>query len=103
MPKDPFETLITSYNELNVPDIAELYSNPSPLDFMRYVAKNLPFVIRGGANDWPAVMNWNAKYLKNAMGDQTINVAVTPVGYVKSAVQVKCHQVDSNVGMQTRL
>lgn len=81
-PKDAFEAAITSYNDLNIPEVAELYSNPSPLEFLRFVARNLPFVVRGGACDWAAVEKWNVDYLKDVMRDQEINVAITPLGCV---------------------
>ena len=50
--------LIASYNELNGATIDELYHEPSPLEFMRYVSRNTPFVIRGGAQ-WRAHQLWS--------------------------------------------
>ncbi|KAL7918182.1 cupin-like domain-containing protein [Trichoderma austrokoningii] len=58
----------------------ELFSEPSPLEFMRYVARNTPFVIRGGASHWKATQKWNSAYLKSALDGQSVNVAVTPFG-----------------------
>lgn len=72
--------IITTYNELNSSIIEELDSEPSPLEFMRYVSRNTPFVIRGGASSWKATRQWNAAYLKSALAGQTVNVAVTPNG-----------------------
>lgn len=72
--------LITSYNELNPSAVPELDSEPSPLEFMRYVARNTPFVVRGGASSWKAVQKWNTNYLLEAMQGQHVNVAVTPYG-----------------------
>lgn len=71
--------LITSYNDLNSAKIDELHQEPSPLEFMRYVSRNTPFVIRGGAN-WKAHQQWSPEYLKEALRGQTVNVAVTPSG-----------------------
>ncbi|KAF2758848.1 Clavaminate synthase-like protein [Pseudovirgaria hyperparasitica] len=74
------QDLITTYHELNPDTIDELVEEPSPLEFMRYVARNRPFVIRRGAQDWPACKKWNAQYLRAAMGEQEVNVSCTPHG-----------------------
>lgn len=76
------EQLITTFNELNSPIIHELEDEPSPLEFMRYVARNTPFIVRGGASTWKAVQKWTPEYLKNAMSGQQVNIAVTPFGYI---------------------
>ena len=72
--------LITSYHKLNLGSIDELREEPSPLKFMRYIARNLLFVIRKGASSWAAAKEWNAKYLADVMGEQLVNVAITPHG-----------------------
>ncbi|KAH6892009.1 putative pla2g4b [Thelonectria olida] len=72
--------LISTYNELNSHVVEELTDEPSPLEFMRYVARNTPFVIRGGALSWKACQEWNSAYLLRALKDQSVNVAVTPFG-----------------------
>lgn len=77
---DHTEELITSYNELNSSVIEELHEEPSPLEFMRFVAKNTPFVIRAGAKDWTATRTWTAQYLREALKGHHVNVAVTPYG-----------------------
>lgn len=86
--------LITTYYELNGSVIEELDSEPSPLEFMRYVSRNTPFVIRGGASSWKATRQWNAAYLKKALAAQCVNVAVTPHGSV-SPPSI-CHGPSSN-------
>ena len=73
---------ISSYQELNGTTVNELQNEPSPLEFLRYCAKNRPFIVRGGASEWPAVQNWNIEYLKQALGTQLVNVAITPYGSV---------------------
>ncbi|KAL2135210.1 hypothetical protein VTI74DRAFT_9416 [Chaetomium olivicolor] len=78
--QDPIAELITNYNELNSSVIDELEEEPSPLEFMRYVAKNTPFVVRGAAADWQANRTWSVEYLKEFLGNETVNVAVTPFG-----------------------
>ncbi|KAF5673217.1 phospholipase [Fusarium circinatum] len=74
------ENLISTFNELNSNSIDELRDEPSPLEFMRYVARNTPFVIRGGASSWKACQDWNSAYLLSVMKGQSVNVAVTPYG-----------------------
>lgn len=78
--KDAIEHLITTYGELNSSSIEELDCEPSPLDFMRYVARNTPFVVRGGASSWRAFDKWDKDYLVSALAGQSVNVAVTPHG-----------------------
>ncbi len=77
---DPVAELITTYFELNSSVIEELDEEPSPLEFMRYVARNTPFVIRRAAADWKASSTWNAAFLGAYLGQETVNVAVTPNG-----------------------
>ncbi|KAM0511207.1 hypothetical protein ACHAPE_010086 [Trichoderma viride] len=77
---DSLKNLMKTYNELNSHSVEELFSEPSPLEFMRYVARNTPFVIRGGASHWKATQKWNSTYLKSALDGQSVNVAVTPFG-----------------------
>lgn len=77
--------LIRSYNELNAARVDELAHAPSPLEFMRYVARNRPFVLRGGAAHWRAARVWSADYLADAMGARLVDVAVTPYGYESPA------------------
>ncbi|KAJ3458666.1 hypothetical protein MRS44_012775 [Fusarium solani] len=74
------ENLISTFNELNSNVIDELHEEPSPLEFMRYVARNTPFVIRNGASSWKACREWNSAYLLSALKGQSVNVAVTPYG-----------------------
>jgi jumonji domain-containing protein 7 len=81
-PADPMSELITTYHELNSPAISEVSGSISPLEFMRCVGRNRPFVVRGGASDWEATKTWNVPVLKNLLKGQSVNVAVTPEGYV---------------------
>ena len=43
---------ITTYHELNAFIIDELHDEPSALEFMRFVSKNRPFVVRRAAATW---------------------------------------------------
>ncbi|PFH58118.1 hypothetical protein XA68_14122 [Ophiocordyceps unilateralis] len=76
--------LIATFNELNPSTVEELDSEPSPLEFMRFVSRNTPFVVRGGASSWKATSKWNSAYLKQALQGQAVNVAVTPRGNADS-------------------
>ncbi|KAF3047065.1 hypothetical protein E8E12_010942 [Didymella heteroderae] len=85
---DAVRDLITTYHDLNptTPDI--LHEEPSPLEFMRYVARNRPFVVKNGAASWKARKRWNAAYLKEVMAGQTVNVSLTPHGNADSVVSL---------------
>jgi jumonji domain-containing protein 7 len=78
---DPIEELLTSYAELNGSHITELETEPSPLEFMRFVALNTPFVVKNATSEWRATRLWSSSYIRNAMRGQIINVAVTPHGF----------------------
>lgn len=80
--EDAITSAINTYHEFNPTIIDELSDQPSPLEFMRFVARNRPFVVRKGATDWPAFKKWNAQCLRKIMGEEEINVAITPRGYV---------------------
>lgn len=73
-------SLITSYHELNPTVLDELCAEPTALEFMRYVSRNRPFVVRGGAKHWHAVRKWDAEYLRDRMKGRDVKVAVTPHG-----------------------
>lgn len=81
---DPLAELLINYKELNTSVVDELQQEPSPLEFMRYVSRNTPFVVRGGASTWTATKTWTLGHLKDLLRDQTVNVAVTPEGFVDS-------------------
>lgn len=54
----------------------------TPLTFYReYVSKNIPLVIKGAVQHWPAVSKWSIPYLHKVFGDENVSVAVTPNGY----------------------
>ena len=74
------EELLLSYHELNNNVVEELEEEPSALEFMKYVARNRPFVVRKGIVHWKATQCWNSRYLQEIMGNETINVAITPLG-----------------------
>ncbi|XP_048006768.1 bifunctional peptidase and (3S)-lysyl hydroxylase JMJD7-like isoform X1 [Leguminivora glycinivorella] len=52
-----------------------------PLEFFReYVSKNIPVIIRGACDSWPATNKWNADYFRKTIPDKKVTVAVTPNG-----------------------
>lgn len=81
---DPITELINTYNDLNSCAIEVLDEEPSPLEFMRYVARNTPFVVRRAAADWKASQTWNVDHLREALSHVSVNVAVTPAGNADS-------------------
>ncbi|KAL0944065.1 phospholipase a2 [Colletotrichum truncatum] len=101
---DPMTELITTYSELNVAFVDELDEEPSPLEFMRYVARNTPFVVRGAASSWKSNKTWDKEFLLNSFRGQTVNVAVTPFGNADAPTQhgdgnvvfAKPHEEDEN-------
>lgn len=87
---DPVAELLETYHELNGSVVEELGEEPSPLEFMRFVARNRPFVVRRGAANWTATKTWTSSYLRDFLNDQTVNVAVTPKGWVETLSQSRC-------------
>lgn len=77
---DPTTELLATFNELNSGFVEELTEEPSPLEFMRHVARNTPFVVRHAASEWAAVQQWSAAYLRAALAGYPVNVAITPCG-----------------------
>ncbi len=71
---------INSYHELNPSMVDKLHEEPSPLEFLRYVTRNRPFVVRNAAAEWKAFKAWDSKYLREAMVEESVNVAITPFG-----------------------
>ena len=71
---------INTYHELNASLVEELEEEPSPLEFMRYVARNRPFIARRAATEFDAFEKWDDEYLRQVMGRENVNVAITPLG-----------------------
>jgi jumonji domain-containing protein 7 len=55
---------------------------------MRFVARNRPFVVRNGAQDWKARKRWNVKYLTEIMRQEKVSVAITPHGNADSVLNI---------------
>ncbi|KAK4963491.1 hypothetical protein LTR10_001120 [Elasticomyces elasticus] len=90
----PLSNLINTYHELNASLVDELEEEPSTLEFLQFVAKNRPFVVRHAANSWTASEKWDADYLRQRMGNEEVKVAITPLGNADAVVQ---HSHDSLV------
>ena len=76
---EAMENLVSAYHSFNGAEVDELTEEPTPLEFMRYVAKNRPFIVRRAVSHWPAC-RWNIAYLIQTLGNDPITVAVTPYG-----------------------
>lgn len=65
-----FKELSEEAQDLYLPSrIRELEASPSPLVFLReYVMLNIPVIIRGGVQQWPALLNWSDDYLIKILG-----------------------------------
>lgn len=87
------EELIATYHELNGSHVDELAEIPTPLEFMQYVRRGRPFVIRGAVSEWPA-MQWTPEYLENEMKGSRVQIAMTPSGLVKFKVHPKVLSAD---------
>ncbi|KAI9795743.1 MAG: hypothetical protein M1833_006836 [Piccolia ochrophora] len=84
--QEALANLLGNYNSLNPSTITILTKAPTPLEFHHFVSLNRPFVVRGGAADYPAVRKWNLDYLLEAMGQREIDVAVTPHGNADAVI-----------------
>jgi hypothetical protein len=63
-------------------DVPVVASSISSLEFYRdWVATNLPVLIKGAVNNWPAIKKWNLPFLRSYLGEKLVTVAVTPNGY----------------------
>ncbi|XP_013379747.1 jmjC domain-containing protein 7 [Lingula anatina] len=77
-----FELLSLESEELFIPLEVPVIDSIEPLSFLRdYVNRNVPVVIRGLTEHWPALSKWNPGYLRSKIGQKTVSVAVTPNGY----------------------
>lgn len=87
------EELISTYHELNGNHVDELAGLPTPLEFMQYVRRRRPLVIRGAVSEWPA-MQWTTEYLENEMKGSQVRIAMTPSGLVRSKVHPRVLSAD---------
>ena len=67
-----FKELSEEAHDLYLPSwVRELEAVPSPLVFLReYVMPNIPVVIRGGVQHWPALVKWSDDYLTEVLGKE---------------------------------
>ncbi|ORX96867.1 hypothetical protein K493DRAFT_314303 [Basidiobolus meristosporus CBS 931.73] len=77
---------VESQDLLGVRHLVELEKPPTALEFSRFVAANRPFVVRGGAQHWPAMEKWSNQYLTSVLGEEEVTVASTPNGYADAVV-----------------
>ena len=76
----PYVDLARSVRDLHVPkQCARLDAPPTSLQFLRdYVSANVPVVMRGCFDHWPALQKWNDAFLTEVVGDTAVSVEVTP-------------------------
>lgn len=98
---DPIVELLTSYADLNASHVAELDEEPSPLQFMRFVALNTPFIVKQATANWRAKKLWSSSYFRTVLKSQVVNVAVTPFGHGHPRVTVFPPQINTFVGTPT--
>ncbi|XP_021922960.1 jmjC domain-containing protein 7-like isoform X3 [Zootermopsis nevadensis] len=83
-----FRLLSTDAKELYLRSAVPVVDSPvSPLEFYRdWVAPNLPVLIKGAVNTWPAIRKWNVQFFRDFLGKKLVTVAVTPNGYADAIV-----------------
>jgi jumonji domain-containing protein 7 len=86
--------LLDNYHDINSQSVTELTREPTPLEFMRYVSRNQPFIIRHHPDSTEATLFkktlelWSAEYLTERMKGEEVTVAITPSGNADSVVQL---------------
>jgi jumonji domain-containing protein 7 len=85
--RDPFEVLAEEADGLYTVLHVERIPPPTPLQFYReYVSQNKPVIIEGAIAGWPAFTKWSNEYLRDALKNDDITVAVTPNGRADAIV-----------------
>lgn len=85
----PFDKLSHEYRALGCPVIEKIHANElTPLVFYRdFVAKNIPVLIEGAIDHWPALRRWRSDaYLRQVVGNETVTIDFTPDGRGDSIV-----------------
>lgn len=88
----PFDKLAYEYRLLGAPSIDLVSAEDlTPLVFYRdFVSKNLPVLIDGAIDKWPALTKWKSdEYLRSVIGETEVTVDFTPDGRGDSIVQDK--------------
>lgn len=75
------QVLAENTADLVVPCQIERITKPTSLAFLRdYVAKNVPVIITGLLDDWPARKEWTMEYLETKLKNVAVTVSQTPNG-----------------------
>ena len=86
----PFNSMAHDHKLLGTPAMIDCVdaADLTPLLFYRnYVARNIPVIIDGAINHWPALQKWKSNaYLKEKAGDEEVTIAFTPDGRADSIV-----------------
>lgn len=86
----PFNQMSHDFKLLGAPSIDSVHIDDlTPLIFYRdFVAKNLPVVIDGALDKWPALKRWKSDaYLKARAGNEVVTIDFTPDGRGDSIVE----------------
>lgn len=72
---------------------------PSDVEFLRDVClHNVPCVINGMMNNWPAYSKWDLDYFKNNFGEKLVSINYTPDGLGDAVKYDKCITSDNDTG-----
>lgn len=73
------QRVIKDAQDLAPPSVEALRTDPTPLEFARYVAANRPVVVRrhGQRNQCGALSQWTNEYLIQTVGERLISIAVS--------------------------
>lgn len=75
---------------MDPPRECEVIQRPSAKQFLSYVEKNRPFVIRGEGKRWKAYKRWNKRYLLNKIGDSTVRYTCSLSCIVQTGLTQVC-------------
>jgi jumonji domain-containing protein 7 len=82
--------LLDNYHDINSQSVTELLLEPTPLEFMRFVSRNQPFIVRNNSNPtWRRICKtWTPSYLSQKLFNTNVTVALTPKGNADAVVQL---------------
>ena len=83
----PYINLSNEVNELYLTEEIEIiYNIPTSLEFYKYVAKNIPIIIKNGISNWNAIKLWNHKYIEQKLNNVKVSVNSTPNGLADAII-----------------
>ncbi|KAH5599369.1 tRNA wybutosine-synthesis-related protein 4 [Parastagonospora nodorum] len=87
---DAIIELLDNYHDINSQYITELPKEPTPLEFMRFVSRNQPFIVRSTPDPTFRHISktWTPSYLSQKLADTPVTVALTPKGNADAVVHL---------------